>query len=199
MNSGLTDLIIIISFVDKFLQILRTNTKTSTIPAGHFSPEESSSLVRAGFLVSSSSLHKQTSINTSIPLLSRGGESDSAENDGKSFRDSSMLLSIPNLGPYLRLLGAARTQILTLLKKSRSGEAPLYLLRDRWDGAVESGNQYSVGKRARGEFAGVLPGRTKKWKELYGMNFRWALEETLGAGMIELFETGSVGPGVRCL
>lgn len=108
-----------------------------------------------------------------------------------------MFLSIPNLGPYLRLVGAARTQIMTLLKKSRSGEAPLTLIRDRWDGAVESEVYYNVSKRARGESAGVLPGKTKKWKELYGLNFRWALEEALGSGLIELFDTGSVGPGVR--
>lgn len=31
------------------------------------------------------------------------------------------------------------------------------------------------------------------------MNFRWALEEALGAGLVEIFDTGSVGPGVRCL
>ena len=57
----------------------------------------------------------------------------------------------------------------------------------------------SVAKRMRGEFTGVLPGRTKKWKDLYGMRFRWVLEEAIGAGLIELFDTGSVGPGVRCL
>jgi hypothetical protein len=75
----------------------------------------------------------------------------------------------------------------------------LDLLRDRWNGAVETDKSFSLAKRARGEFAGVLPGRTKKWKELYGMSFRWALEEALGAGLIELFDTGSVGPGVRVL
>jgi hypothetical protein len=88
---------------------------------------------------------------------------------------------------------------MTLLKKSSFSEAPMYLLRDRWDGAVESDSNFSVAKRARGETIGVMPGRTKKWKELYGLNFRWALEEALGAGLIELFDTGSVGPGARCL
>lgn len=56
-----------------------------------------------------------------------------------------------------------------------------------------------MAKRVRGEFSGILPGRTKKYKDLYGMNFRWALEEALGAGLVEIFDTGSVGPGVRCL
>ncbi len=43
----------------------------------------------------------------------------------------------------------------------------------------------------------MLPGRTKKWKQFYGMRFEWVLEECLGTGVVELFETGSVGMGVR--
>ncbi|KAG5301231.1 stk19 superfamily domain-containing protein, conidia-enriched transcript [Histoplasma ohiense] len=192
---------------EKFLELLRKNTKTSAVAAGIFTPEETSSLVRAGFLVSPSSLAKHPSFDTSptsIPASRRSHAlnivlpgQEIAVSDQRKSGISSMFLSIPNLGPYLRLVGAARTQIITLLKKSRSGEAPLTLIRDRWDGAVESEVYYNVSKRARGESAGVLPGKTKKWKELYGMNFRWALEEALGSGLIELFDTGSVGPGVR--
>jgi hypothetical protein len=89
--------------------------------------------------------------------------------------------------------------LVSLLKKSSSGEAPLYLLRDRWDGAVETEKSFHLAKRARGESAGILPGKTKKWKDLYGMSFRWALEEALGAGLVEMFDTGSVGPGLRCV
>jgi hypothetical protein len=89
--------------------------------------------------------------------------------------------------------------MVAILEKSASGEAPLYLLRDRWDGAIETDSSFNIRKRARGESAGVLPGRTKKWRDLYGMNFRWALEEALGAGLVEIFDTGSVGPGVRLL
>ena len=92
-----------------------------------------------------------------------------------------------------------RAHISALLRRSASGEAPLGLLKDRWDGAVETEKSFHVAKRARGEFAGVLPGKTRKWKELYGMHFRWVLEEALGAGLVEMFETGSVGPGIRCL
>ncbi|PGH00542.1 hypothetical protein GX51_05757 [Blastomyces parvus] len=189
------------------LKVLCKNTKTSAVAAGIFTPEETSSLVRAGFLVSPSSLAKHPSFDTSLasipsPTRSHGssvgspGQETAASGQGK-FGNTTMFLSIPNLGPYLRLLGAARAQIMALLKRSSSGEAPLTLLRDRWDGAVESDVYHNVAKRARGESAGVLPGKTKKWKELYGMNFRWALEEALGSGLIELFDTGSVGPGVR--
>ncbi|EEQ91852.1 hypothetical protein RJZ56_000853 [Blastomyces dermatitidis] len=192
---------------EKFLEILCKNTKTSAVAAGTFTPEETSALVRAGFLVSPSSLGKHPSFDTSLASISSParshassagspGQETAASRQGK-FGNTTMFLSIPNLGPYLRLLGAARTQIMALLKRSSSGEAPLTLLKDRWDGAVESDVYHNAAKRARGESAGVLPGKTKKWKELYGMNFRWALEETLGCGLIELFDTGSVGPGVR--
>ncbi|OJD27648.1 hypothetical protein ACJ73_00957 [Blastomyces percursus] len=191
---------------EKFLGILRENTKISAVAAGTFTPEETSALVRAGFLVSPSSLAKHPSFDTSlVSISSLASHASSAGSPGQEivasgqseFGNTTMFLSIPNLGPYLRLLGAARTQMMALLKRSNSGEAPLTLLRDRWDGAVESNVYHNVAKRARGESAGVLPGKTKKWKELYGMNFRWAFEEALGSGLIELFDTGSVGPGVR--
>ncbi|PGH35080.1 hypothetical protein GX50_02111 [[Emmonsia] crescens] len=192
---------------EKFIESLRKNTKTSAVTASIFTLEETSSLLRAGFLVSPSSLAKHPSFDTSlasIPSSARSHDSntlslgqETAASGQKKFANTTMFLSIPNLGPYLRLLGAARAQIMAILKKSSSGEAPLTLLRDRWDGAVESDVYYNVAKRARGESSGVLPGKTKKWKELYGMNFRWALEEALGSGLVELFDTGSVGPGVR--
>jgi hypothetical protein len=114
-------------------------------------------------------------------------------------RAASLFLSLPNTGTYLRLLGSGRAHLLALLRRSPSGEAPLNLLRDRWEGAVETEKSFHLAKRARGEFADILPGKTKKWKDLYGMQFRWVLEEALGAGLVEIFETGSVGPGVRCL
>lgn len=114
-------------------------------------------------------------------------------------RAATLFLSLPNTGTYLRLLGSGRAHLLALLRRSASGEAPLGLLKDRWDGAVETEKSFHVAKRARGEFAGILPGKTRKWKELYGMHFRWVLEEALGAGLVEMFETGSVGPGIRCL
>ncbi|KAI1908535.1 hypothetical protein LOZ53_003689 [Ophidiomyces ophidiicola] len=189
---------------EKFIRVVRSNTKTSAVAASHFTTEECSSLVRAGFLVSPSSLAKSTSatINPSIPadaVLEESTDLETCAKRKRSFRDSSMLLSLPNLGPYLRLLSAGRSQMLAILEKSKYREAPLSLLKDRWDGSVEAQTQYGLAKRVRGESSGVLPGRTKKWKELFGMNFRWALEEALGAGLIEMFDTGSVGPGVRRL
>ncbi|EFR01838.1 hypothetical protein MGYG_04837 [Nannizzia gypsea CBS 118893] len=179
---------------DRFIEALRKDTKSPAVPAGFFSPEETAALVRSGFLVTASSHSKSGYINVGHSTTS--ASTDHGVNLPRE-RGSTMVLSLPNMGPYLRLLGSARTQILDTLRKSRYSEAPLYLIRDRWDGSIELNSRASIAKHIRGEFAGVLPGRTNKWKQLYGLNFQWALEEALGAGLIEIFNTGSVGPGVR--
>ncbi|KAJ5358703.1 uncharacterized protein N7496_011116 [Penicillium cataractarum] len=197
---------------EKFLDILTRIGSSSALSQSVFTPDEYRSLVRAGFLVSSSS-YTQASLNVaSLPNLpqavvssaSRRGsahpsDTDRAVQTDAQARAATLFLSLPNTGTYLRLLGAGRAHLLALLRRSTCNEAPLQLLKDRWNGAVETEKSFHLAKRARGEFAGILPGRTKKWKELYGMQFRWVLEEALGAGLIEIFETGSVGPGIRCL
>lgn len=76
---------------------------------------------------------------------------------------------------------------------------PLDMVRERWDGGVVLEDLKQERKKIRGEFAGVLPGRTKKWKQFYGMRFDWVLEECVGGGLIELFETGSVGRAARVI
>ncbi|KAI9704383.1 MAG: hypothetical protein M1836_007246 [Candelina mexicana] len=120
------------------------------------------------------------------------------EGEQRSFsRGEEYLLSLPSTGPYLRLVTSARAHLMTLLSKSRYREAPVNLLRERWDGGIAGDDQASRRRKARGEFAGVLPGRTRKWKQFYGLRFDWVLEECLGAGLIEIFETGIVGRGVR--
>ncbi|KAL4878931.1 serine-threonine protein kinase 19-domain-containing protein [Aspergillus karnatakaensis] len=206
-ESGLED-----GLKEKFLTVLSRIGNTCAIPGAVFSASEYTALVRAGFIVSSSSLAKGTSSLPSLPTLPTTSPTPAASRTSSTsalpeppsqpqpqFHTATLFLSLPNTGPYLKLLGTGRDHLLSLLKKSPSGEAPLYLLRDRWDGAVESQQSFSVAKRARGEFAGILPGKTKKWKDLYGMGFRWVLEEAVGAGLVEIFETGSVGPGIRRL
>ena len=178
---------------------------SSTVPAGVFTPAEYTSLKHAGLLVTASAFTKGSSNLdlTSLPLVPGqpgSGPGQQSEDNPKARSNTTVhFLSLPNTGPYLRLVGTGRAHLLALLERSSFREAPLCLLRDRWDGAVETGKSFDVAKRVRGEYAGILPGRTKKWKELYGMRFRWALEEAVGAGLVEVFDTGSVGPGVRCL
>lgn len=106
--------------------------------------------------------------------------------------------ALPNMGPYLRLLTTARAHLLNLLSKtSKYKEAPMSLLKERWDGGVAGDDLATKARKARGEFTGVLPGRTKKWKTFYGLSFEWVLEECAGSGLVELFQTHSVGVGVR--
>jgi hypothetical protein len=99
----------------------------------------------------------------------------------------------------LKLVANARAHLLSLLGKSKFKEAPESLLRQRWDGGIAADDAQSTARRNRGEFAGVLPGRTKKWKQFYGISFEWILGECVGAGLVEVFDTGSIGRGVRAL
>ena len=219
-TSGLGD-----SVVDDFLEVLAQNPRATSLPARSLQPSHASALIKEGYLVSSSlaGTTRGSLSGASIvapPAISRaasgswaavGGEAAFEKLGGvgmpqrhnsepkASSTGNELVFSTPNIGPYLRLLYAARSHLLELLGKSKYREAPLYLLRERWDGAVESDSLVSMAKRARGEFAGLLPGRTKKWKDFFGLDFDWALQECLGAGLVELFETNSVGDGVRVL
>ncbi|KIV78009.1 hypothetical protein PV11_09777 [Exophiala sideris] len=208
--------------VADFCNVLRRQPRATFISPQDLPQSHVTALTRTGFLVSSSlsgsrNLSLAGSSLVAMPKISRAasGSSGAVGGDaafehlggvGNARRSSAtpqdtqggdFALSIPNLGPYLRLLNAGRQHLLELLGKSKYKEGPLYLLRERWDGAVDSDNRISAAKRLRGEFAGVMPAKTKKWKDLYGLNFDWVLEECLGAGLIELFETRSVGLGVR--
>ncbi len=108
-------------------------------------------------------------------------------------------VALPNTGPYLRLLAAARSHFMSLLLKSKYREMPLYLLHERWDGGISSDDPAAKAKKYRGEFSGILPSRTRKWKQFQGLGFDWILAECLGAGLLEVFETGSVGRAVRAV
>lgn len=105
-------------------------------------------------------------------------------------------LAVPGHGAYLKLVSAALEHLEYLLQKSQFREAPETSLQEKWDGGVAS-DETAAAKRARGEFAGIMPGRTKKWKEFYGLSFDWVLQEAVGTGLVEVFETRSVGRGVR--
>lgn len=127
-------------------------------------------------------------------MHANGGSGGRAKNDNTG----DYTLAIPGLGSYLKLLTAGRTHIMSLFK-AKSREVPESSLRQRWDGGVAANDEASAARRNRGEFAGVLPGRTRKWRQFYGMSFDWVLGECVGAGLLEVFETGSVGRGVRAL
>lgn len=176
---------------DKFFSFLRSNPKPQAASTENFSQAEIRQLVNAGFLVTNT--FSAMSTDTRPSRFEQGPDSSSG-----GFRATTMSLSIPNIGAYLYLLTSARAHLLHLLAKSTYNEAPLSLLREHWDGNVEDESSYAAqARRARGEWAGILPGRTKKWRDFKGLNFLWVLEQAVGDGVIEIFETGTVGPGVR--
>ena len=72
------------------------------------------------------------------------------------------------------------------------------ILRERWDGGSgETGLVRSATRLARGEFSGVLPGHTRKWKRFWGVGFEWVMWGAVGDASVEVFDTGSVGIGIR--
>jgi hypothetical protein len=109
-----------------------------------------------------------------------------------------MTFSLPSTGAYLKLLTEARRHLVHLLKQlsPRCKEATMETLKERWEGNTLN-DERSKAKRARGEWTGVLPGRTKKWKEFWGLEFDWVLAECVGSGVVEIFETGVGVWGVR--
>lgn len=108
-----------------------------------------------------------------------------------------LAFSLPSTGVYLRLVDSACGHLMSLLSRCRFKEIPLDLLRHRWDGGVAGEDSISLAKRSRGEFGGVLPGTTRKWKSFSGLTFDWTLGECVASGIVELFDTGSVGKGIR--
>lgn len=129
------------------------------------------------------------------------GGARSGNSSGGGGGGDELSLAVPGQGAYLKLRTAAVTHLtMGLLGKARYKEMPEGLLRERWDGGVVSEkSRQHAGKKGRREFAGVLPGRTRKWKQFSGLAFDWVLHEAVGAGLVEVFETGSVGRAVRLL
>ncbi|TLS29475.1 hypothetical protein PpBr36_00180 [Pyricularia pennisetigena] len=109
-------------------------------------------------------------------------------------------IAVPGAGAFLKLATAALEHFKTLLARLPHREAPEYLLREKWEGGTAKGGGVQEAVRlARGEKVGTLPGRTRRWRDFLGLEFEWVLAEAIGAGMAEVFETGSVGRGVRLL
>lgn len=133
---------------------------------------------------------------TGLNKLGGGGSAGLRLQGSSDKKSASYKLSLPSTGPYLKLVEAARSQLVTLLSRSKYNEAPLYLLKERWNGGVSTKNPHG---RSQDPFRMVLPAKTRKWKDFYGLSFDWVLAECLGAGLIEVFNTKSVGLGVRAV
>lgn len=208
----------------RFLTLLHATPTALKIPRSQLSEGDAKALFQAGFLTSATPTWTPTDIYsrpgdgmkgtlTSVAAISKaasgslaavGGE-NAIHAAGGSYGGAatpgpeSYTLSLPTTGSFLKLLSSARAHLLALLSKSKFREAPETLLRQRWDGGIAAGDDASRARYSRGEFDGVLPGKTRKWKVFYGMAFEWVLGECVGAGLMEVFETGSIGRGVRAL
>lgn len=206
------------SFIAKYISLLHANPTSATISGDSFTPPELKILMASGFLTnpshggSASSVFASPAAGTLFGLSTAGsrhaagsiaavGGAQAAHHisgGGLAWKPGSSLytLSLPNTGSHVKLVTDARNHFLSLLKKSKYKQEPVDVLHERWGGGVPRSDERH-GKKPRGEFTGLLPGRTKKWKHFFGMRFEWVLEECVGAGLVECFETGSVGLGVR--
>ena len=209
---------------ERFLKVLKENPTALGIQRAWLSGSDAKALMHAGFLTAATPSGGATEIfstpgeasrgtATSLNSISRaasgslgavGGQGavHAAGGSGGGVRNlgaAELTLSIPGAGSFLKLVAAARLHLVSLLSKSRYREAPQALLKERWEGGVEVGDAGTTARRNRGEFDGVLPGRTRKWKTFYGIGFDWIIGECVGAGLVEVFETGSVGRGIRVL
>jgi hypothetical protein len=209
---------------EKFTKLLSENPTAMKIPRSRLDAEDAKALIHAGFLTAATptwtstdvfstpgegSRGTMTSLNSiskaaSGTLAAVGGEGAVHAAGGSGggigpLGTGEFSLAIPTIGAFLKLAADARAHLRSLLSKSKFREAPESLLRQRWDGGIAADNEASTARRNRREFAGVLPGRTRKWKQFYGITYEWILGECAGAGLVEVFDTGSIGRGVRAL
>lgn len=208
---------------ERFIKLLQENRAALRIPYDRVSASDAKSLMHAGFLTSATPSWTSTDVYSrpgdgskgtvislhniskaaSGSLAAVGGEgavhSAGGTGGGVKAQAGSYSLAIPSTGPFLKLLMSARSYLVSLLSKSKFREAPESNLREKWDGGIPEDDTASLARKIRGQFMGVLPGRTRKFKQFYGLSFEFILEECVGGGLIEVFETRSVGRGVRVI
>lgn len=212
------------SLKEELKKLLRENPTALKFSSSQFTEEGAQAFMHAGFITSSTANYTATDhfsrpgdgskgTLTSLDSISKAASGSLAAVGGEGAVHASggsgggarlagkgdFSFSLPATGPFLTLLRNARLHLVSLLSKSKFREAPESLLRQRWDGGIETDDGVSAAKRNRGEFSGVLPGKTRKWKQYYGISFEWILAECVGAGLVEVFDTQSIGRGVRAL
>ncbi|KAL3423857.1 hypothetical protein PVAG01_05604 [Phlyctema vagabunda] len=209
---------------EAFVKLLRDCPTAQKIARPQIQADHAKALMHAGFLTASSDNWTTTDVfsrpgdglrgtMTSLGSISKAASGSLAAVGGEGAvlaggggggarclpGSGDLAISLPATGSLLKLLAAARAHLLALLGKSKFREAPETLLRQRWDGGIAQDDAASAARKNRGEFTGVLAGRTRKWKQFYGISFEWILGECVGAGLVEVFDTGSIGRGVRAI
>lgn len=190
----------------KFTDFLHGNPTSQVLNKGVLDRSEVDDLVRAGFLTSSthvdpgSTLHIRPEDRTTLTSIQRVSQFASGTVSAVGGRNAIHLagggggaptlthatspsttpyrISIPGHGRHLKLAEAAVDWVREALSKTKWGEGPESWLRERFEGG------------------GLYGGR---WKEFWGVEWEWALGEAIGLGVVEVFDTGCVGRGVRAL
>lgn len=207
---------------ETYLHWLDANRSAITMPADALKADQIVELVKAGFLTTASASSSiplagpstaadvGTATSISVVASAAAGSAEATGGHGATLGAGGggagvlqrslqsrvqYQVAMPNTGPYLKLIIAARTHIVDLLKKSNRRELPLYLLHEYWEAGLSS--KSTVAEASKKPFEKLLPGQTKKWKAFYGLKFDFALQEAFGAGMVECFNTRAVGLGVR--
>jgi hypothetical protein len=208
-----------------FVGLLRGNPIVQTLSGGEMADEQADELVRAGFLTSAmqatpaTTLHIRPEDRTTLTSIQRvsqfasgslsavggrnaihlagggggaptltqssghhhGRRSSSQGGRGGEAGAAQFRLAIPGHGRYLKLAEGAVDWVREALGRTRWGEAPESWLRERFEGGG-GGGLYGT-----------------RWKEFWGVEWEWVVGEAVGLGVVEIFETGSVGRGVRAL
>ncbi|OBT70147.1 hypothetical protein VE03_00372 [Pseudogymnoascus sp. 23342-1-I1] len=207
---------------EAYIALLRAHPTALKLPRSSLSQDAAKQLMQAGFITAATPSWTAANVFsapgegargtlaslTSIASAARGGVGKVGSEGvvhaagGSGGRAGVMeggmgdySVTVPNAGAYIKLLTGARTYLVEgLLGKTRWREMTEGGLRERWEGGVVDG-----GGRGEGKGKGVPRGRTRWWRGFWGVEFGWVLRECVGAGMVEVFETGCVGRGVRCL
>jgi hypothetical protein len=191
-----------------FLAFLKTNPTAQALSRDTLTDEQIDELVRAGFLTSSvratpgTTLHVRPEDRTTLTSIQRvsqaasgtvsavggqnaihlsgggGGARGLTHSSSRLSEASDYRVSVPGHGRYLKLVEGAVEWMREALGRTKWGEGTESWLRERFEG----GGLYGP-----------------RWKEFWGVEWEWVVGEAVGVGVVEVFETGSVGRGIRAL
>lgn len=190
----------------RFKKFMRENPTAQMLEMGVLESGMEDELVKTGFLTSSTPFSPESTLDVrpedrttlmSIQHVSRFASGTFSAVGGRNAihlsgggggapiltrSDSStpphLRIAIPGHGRHLKLAAAGVDWVREALRQTRWGEGPESWLRERFEGGGLYGN---------------------RWREFGGVEWEWVLGEAMGVGVVEVFETGSVGRGVRAL
>ncbi|KAG6293895.1 hypothetical protein E4U46_007022 [Claviceps purpurea] len=117
--------------------------------------------------------------------LAGGGGATARKHRAANNAVSSFRIAVPGHGRYLKLADAAVRWVQDALSATTWGQGPEAWLRERFEAS-----QTSHGADNKNLYG-------PRWKDLWGVEWEWVLGEAVGLGIVDLFDTGSVGRGVR--